>query len=326
MTEAATRPAGKVCYCSVFAVHQTPYCVWSFDLRRDNLEFLNGIDPEFFHYLSKVHGANVNDEKDAHAAMSLRLAYHHGLETLFTLLAGALQAPEALVAWVPKCSNPKLRTIVEEIQNNNQSLLRILPVREVSWRGLSELINNFGVPSDVPDPVEGFAEIWTWFAHDFLSEPNRLELNSIKHGLRARFGGFSMKLDPKEGDSKNYEGSKFGTRFFVPSDSPSAPDGNCRLRRVAVNWIPQTLVDSLVLITMSLTNILTFLRKVNKDDMSNAKLNWPTSKDPLLSLVSTRTDVISAQIEEGVPAPKPLTRDEMLKLLSDRVATLTTPK
>ena len=131
----------KTCQFVIFPVNKRAYSVWSFNVRRDNLEFIKGISADFFSYLGTIHGDKTDGDDGAHAAIALRLAYHHGVETLLSLLAGTLQAPEAIVAWMGKCRTSDLREIVEDISNKNQSLLRLLGVKEVSWRGLSQIIS-----------------------------------------------------------------------------------------------------------------------------------------------------------------------------------------
>jgi hypothetical protein len=216
---------------------------------------------------------------------------------------------------VPKCRTIDLREIVADISDKNPSLLRLLGVKEVSWRGLSQAINQFDVPEGTPDPVESFARLWEFFAGQFLTETNQLEYNGIKHGMRANAGGFSMQVKAGDGTEHRFEGSKFGTRFFHPADVPSAPDGNIRLRRTALNWDPSALVDSLQVIAMSINNVLAFLRKANGDDVTGVKLQYPVSNKPLLSLVSSRPDVLGMNIEENVPAPRAITQAEMLDMI-----------
>ena len=68
---------------SIFVVNKEPYCIWEIDVGERNREFLSGIDPEYFSYLAEIH-LNADDEK--RAAIALRAAFHHALETLFSLI------------------------------------------------------------------------------------------------------------------------------------------------------------------------------------------------------------------------------------------------
>lgn len=67
---------------SIFVVNEEPYCIWEVDLPGRNIEFLDGIDTEYFDYVLKVH-AETEDEK--RASIALRTALHHATEAMFSL-------------------------------------------------------------------------------------------------------------------------------------------------------------------------------------------------------------------------------------------------
>lgn len=77
------------------------FCVWDPDFRERNLTFIESVDADYFMYLAAVHGEQIAEEPQ-HAAFALRTAYHHGLETFFSLLFAAVQAPRVAYAWVLK--------------------------------------------------------------------------------------------------------------------------------------------------------------------------------------------------------------------------------
>jgi hypothetical protein len=65
---------------SEFVTDQTPHCFWDFDVREKNREFLEGIDPEYYQYISNT-DLDVLDSKEKHwAAMLLRQTYSQALE------------------------------------------------------------------------------------------------------------------------------------------------------------------------------------------------------------------------------------------------------
>ena len=72
-------------------VNREPYCLWDTDLIGRSREFLKGLDPEFFEYSLNVH-LEARDQQ--RASVALRLALHHALETLFSLLGAYIQAPD----------------------------------------------------------------------------------------------------------------------------------------------------------------------------------------------------------------------------------------
>jgi hypothetical protein len=79
---------------SIFTIDENPYCLWDWNIKSLNLEFLNSVNYQYFDFLAKTL-IEYPEEKDKHyAATALRLAYLHGLETLFALLCASLQAPD----------------------------------------------------------------------------------------------------------------------------------------------------------------------------------------------------------------------------------------
>ena len=98
-----------------FVIDETPYACWDWELTRKNLEFLEGIDADYFRYVAETNGANLEGEDKHRAALSLRLAYSQGLETLFALLCSAVQAPQCVVGWMLSYKNEELQQLVQKI-------------------------------------------------------------------------------------------------------------------------------------------------------------------------------------------------------------------
>ena len=122
--------------CSRFAVGETPYCVWEWDLVERNLEFIEGLKPEFFAYLAEVHNKELTGEQRQLAALALRALYSQGLETLFALLMAAVQAPDCIVGWLPKYTLTQLRDLVKKI-STAQPIFSKLSLNACSWQELS---------------------------------------------------------------------------------------------------------------------------------------------------------------------------------------------
>jgi len=118
--------------CSRFAVGETPYCVWEWDLTERNLEFIEGLKPELFAYLAEVHNRELTGEQPQLAALALRALYSQGLETLFALLMATVQAPDCIVGWLPKYTLTQLRDLVRKI-STTQSIFSKLPLHALSW-------------------------------------------------------------------------------------------------------------------------------------------------------------------------------------------------
>jgi hypothetical protein len=99
-------------YYSKFAVCEKPYCVWEWNLPERNLEYLERVDPTYFDYVGRVNAKKLGTDDGQHAAMAIRTAYHHGLETLFALMFAAIQAPDCVVGWMQRYSMGQLRSLV----------------------------------------------------------------------------------------------------------------------------------------------------------------------------------------------------------------------
>lgn len=181
---------------SVFAVDETPYCVWEHDLKERNLRFVESIDHGYFEYLAIAHAPNLEGETRQKAAIALRTAYHHALETFFSLLCAFVQAPGCAVGWIQKCQSGQLRSLVRKIQEGRHHLFNRAGLPTITWQVLSETINLFSCedPSRTLESQRLYAILWSRFAADFLNDYHVKEYNSIKHGFRARAGGFTLAM------------------------------------------------------------------------------------------------------------------------------------
>jgi hypothetical protein len=108
-----------------------------------------------------------------------------------------------------------------------------------------------------------------------LNKEHRDEYNSIKHGFRAAPGGFHLSIGQEESygvappaEKMAYAGgSTFGTSYFLAEPLENAPalrrDLHFRVRRHSINWDPGCLSYGLQLISMSIRNIVSFLKIAN---------------------------------------------------------------
>lgn len=86
-----------------FVVNDKPFCLWGTRLESVNDEFVRHIDPAYFEYLAEIHFPQLSSPDTSHmAALALRNAYFHALETFFALLFAAIQAPTCVVGWMQK--------------------------------------------------------------------------------------------------------------------------------------------------------------------------------------------------------------------------------
>jgi hypothetical protein len=52
-----------------FAIDEVPYCVWDWDVSKQNLNFINSIDPGYFEHIAKIHGELLDGEERQYAAV-----------------------------------------------------------------------------------------------------------------------------------------------------------------------------------------------------------------------------------------------------------------
>ena len=301
-----------------FAVGTNPYCVWDWDLHERNLEYMESLDPDYFDYVGRANLAHLDSEdpkERRRAATAIRTAYHHGLESFFALLFATLQAPWCVVGWMQAYSPADLREMVKAIdprlwgkgeQRKQMQAFRkkLLPFVWVKpraflwWKGVSRAIHWLDGEEEVAKIQEHFGDLWHRFAKDLVNDTFVSEYNSIKHGLRAGFGGFYMLIGPEAvpGEPPPAEAmhslgsSEHGASFFTPRtfvDYPDARDKSARLghgrrqqfyfrlRRQALNWDPKGLCDALSLVSSSIYNVRSFARWVNGVDPTGLQFAIP---------------------------------------------------
>ena len=132
-------------YCK-FAVDETPWCAWEIDLGKQNLDFIESVDPYYFTYLAKSY-ASYPDEEQEHehrAALALRAAHSHGLETLFAFLFAALQAPDCVVGWVHKYEIHNLKNLLEKVRHRQQINTKV-NITSISWENIADSLLLFSL-------------------------------------------------------------------------------------------------------------------------------------------------------------------------------------
>ncbi len=261
-----------------FRILDTPYCAWGWDLRQQNLQFLDSIDHQYYDYIARTHIEHLKGEHAPRAATALRAAYLHGLETFFCLLGAAIQAPGCLAGWVHRAKPYQVRSLVRQIHSQQNTHCR-LPVSPVTWHSLAKLVHsNLAKPEDRKKEIhEAFGRLWHHFASDFLEDLFLAEYNSFKHGFRARAGGFVLKagiepsygVSPPESEMQVVGGSEFGASFFVLERIEGSPvpakklDHHFHLTLQNLNWRPESMLQALQSLSMSVNNLVSFLKIIS---------------------------------------------------------------
>lgn len=250
------------------------------------------------------------------AATAIRTAYHHGLESFFALLFATLQSPWCVAGWMQVYSPADLRDMARAVdpglwgegEQRNQVLAfreKLLPyvwLRPSSflwWEAISRAIHRIdGAEEEAAKTQELFGGLWRRFAEDLTNDTFISEYNSIKHGLRASFGGFYMLIGPEAvpGELPPAEAmhslgsSEHGSSFFTPrtfvehlagTDKKARPGHgrgktfHFRIRRQALNWDPKGLCEALSVISVSIHNVRSLALWFNGSDPSGLRLAIP---------------------------------------------------
>jgi hypothetical protein len=261
---------------AVFAVLGEPYCLWEVDRRKRNLDFLAGIDANYFDFVARSHLDHLDKEEDRqHAAMGLRIAYYHGTETLFSLIGAMLQAPDCVYAWLAKCQTGDLRTLVESISQGREHFLVRVNLDEISWDRIAKAVHAYSNSDETKARRTGelFGQFWGRLAHEFVRGPYVKEYNSIKHGFRVRPGGFGVAIglekeygvSPPQEKIETIGHSDFGSTFYLLEQvgEQSKKNRSYRSRRNSVNWSAKGTVSALQLISMSIANVVSASKILN---------------------------------------------------------------
>jgi hypothetical protein len=256
---------------TIIVVNDEPYCVWEVDPKERNKEFFEGIDEGYFDYIVNTHLATEDEKR---ASISLRIAFHHSLETMFSLLGAYIQAPDCGYAWLAKCSNSDLRSIVKRISLHDNTLFTKLNIQDVSWEAIAQLIFQTYLPGTEKNNIttKMFAQLWRRLAHEFIDENHIAEYNSLKHGFRVKAGGFGLAVGvehqygvpPPEEGLQVIGHSDYGTTFYkLETIGDAKGNRSLRSRRVSLNWTVERVTLLIQLVSMSITNITSAIKIAN---------------------------------------------------------------
>lgn len=271
----------------IFLVGNDPYCAWC--TKDTNAVFLRGVDTDYFHYLAKIHGEMLGGENKQKAAIALRTAYYHGLETLFMLMFAALQAPYSVAGWLVKCQSAQLRKLVNDATSGELNLLSPRwKLEKMSWDKISALIIGrlLAGRDDAQILQNSFTKVWSKFAADFTKNHLIDEYNSFKHGFRATVGGgpsITLHTEQPSEVKPMTLASNFGSSFFAAEKLTDAKaehlDHHFTLKYCHVNLNPDLMVAALCMISVSIKNLVAFLLSVNGCSPESIQFALPANQE-----------------------------------------------
>lgn len=305
-----------------FIANTKPYACWDWDLNQKNIEFLEGIDAEYFRYIAEAHAEHLEGENRHRAALALRISYSQALEALMALLCASVQAPNCVIGWMLSYNNSDLKNVVKKISNQKEVYTR-LKGRPISWELIAQYIHSNLSFDQLKKEwiIKGFGKLWRKFANDFLDDKFSMEYNGAKHGLRTRPGGFSLAIGFQDAPNvpvspdkmQSLGGSKYGTSYFTREKLVENDRINFRPRRQSRNWDPYNFINGLGLLSVSINNVISYLRILNKFDPKNCRFITPNDKDFADAPWMKSVGVINFDFDKVITPEKvkPVTKEEI---------------
>jgi len=271
--------------------------------------------------VAEANSEHLEDEEHGHqAALAIRVAYSQALETLFALLGAMVQAPECVIGWLLAYRNVELESLIRKL-TRRQTVLHRLNI-EPTWENLSAVVHRYFAYDDEKKDwiAKGYARAWSRFAGEFLNAKTSDEYNSIKHGMRARPGGFGLSVGiekvygqavPPE-EMKPIGGSKYGTSFYTREKLDKGM--NFRARRIARNWIPDNMAEGLYLLAWSIGNVVGCLRILNGEEPGKCQFHNPNSPESFDLPWKLSPGVTDCSFDTNLPAEgvEPRSKREIL--------------
>lgn len=310
----------------MFVVDETPYSIWASDLHDRNLRYVESIDPAYFDHIAELHGPLIGTDKDEYAAIAIRIAYSHALETLFALICSTIQAPDAVIGWMLRYQNKELESLVGKI-HRSQQIKSVFDIGEhPSWEKFADIIfRHPPVGAGELNVKAEFSALWSRLAHDFLNESRAQEYNSMKHGMRIDAGGFTLAvgLETTPGTPappsamRSLGGSKYGSSFYTVEKLQNTT--NFSARKNSLNWSPESLLMRLHLISDSISNIVTFLKIFNNVNPSELQYVIPTDTTIFQRAWEIKHSISSFNMDMVIDANSitPISKEEILKAYKD---------
>jgi hypothetical protein len=262
---------------TIFCVDTKPWLIADPDIRGKNLEFLNGIDADYFIYCLEAH-ANAEESESRHASVALQSTLHHALETLFSLIGVLVQAHNCGYAWIAKCQNSDLIKLVNKISACDDSLFTKLLDLDISWSGIASVIVNLcqqeSHASNPRQQADSLGKCLSLLSLELIDGNSRDEYNSIKHGFRIKSGGYKLWMSTNDNAIRAPHAtsdkmaliteSEYGASFFklIPL-SASKKERGLKPSRVYINW---NLTRTIMLIEIAYTfiiNVTSALKRLN---------------------------------------------------------------
>lgn len=315
----------------VFAVAESTFCCWQPDAAQLNRDFLATFDSSYFSYPAQLFASELEAENSQRASIALRMAYHHAMETLFSLLGATAQAPQLVPAWLPHCTTTSLRAVVNSIACGKPMLTQAGRHR-VTFDMLAATVHRWCWVDETPigATASRFATFWRRIAHEWLSQHNIAEYNSLKHGFRFAPGGFTLQFGEEmeygvpapEENMVTVGHSDYGSSVILarPMIDGKAAGHHFTMTRSSLNWSVEAMILQLQLLSWSINNVVAGLRCLNGAAPSTVQFRRP--EDPLVFENAWESDigVFASHHQEALPSSRIslLPKHELVRELESR--------
>ncbi|UYV12420.1 MAG: hypothetical protein NCW75_14110 [Phycisphaera sp.] len=248
----------------------------------DNLNYLRAFEVDYFSSVAALFCDEFEHTEDqgqrSKCATAIRSTYGHAIESLMAIIGAATQAPHGVGLWLNEYTLRDLRHVVSCVRNSTPAYFKLTTKQNqltdgksrLTWNELSNLVHSHCQAWDADKRTrisDGFASFWQRVSSDFMDEHQQREYNSIKHGVRVRPGGFTLRITPErtfgvidESATSHISGGKYGTTYLTTELFNGRPKHCKRVRHDSVVWDPRALIQRLQLVSMSIQNIMSALR------------------------------------------------------------------
>ncbi len=294
--------------CDAFCVLNRPYMVWSDDVDRDLSTFLEKMDTNFhnrmahsvirglFNDMENLESLPRNSTPDTKStskdyASLVRIFWHHGIETLLLILGSLVQAPHSVHAYFLKCRNEDLSEIADLLLFEKTFNYSRLADTKVTISKIMRAISTQSGWNDGNLTADRFEKSFRDMLRRYLTPEHRQEFNSLKHGMRAYHGEFTLtvgvedepgKMAPPEnmqcvGHSKDT--SFFGVSEPLLNASKSQSKIHFSVADVSVSWSMEKVLCDLQLISLMIGNIVSYLKILNGAQPGSVNFTRPADAE-----------------------------------------------
>jgi len=290
-----------------FCVCRKKYIAIYHNLLEENRIFIDSFDPTYYTVLADHHFnevVNNSDNKDLHATQ-LKLLYSQALESFFAYLFGILQAPFCLVAWIQIYRPTDLKKLIQIVSAGSSFPYFKVDIGNVSWQSVARFLTPVTTAGkDYQEFLDNAETLLHSLYKDYVNDIYTKEYNSIKHGFRARPGGFRLLIGKNKDKLNTLGQSPYGSSFLSREDvgefSKKSTVKILTFRRANVNWDPEYFRCRIALMKNLLGNIVNLVKVLYGSQNKDMKYWVCDNKEELRGYLLNRSGVHTFDMDSGI--------------------------